>query len=473
MKSSISELPDDLVLKILSFLSTKHAVATSLLSKRWKSLWTKVPRLKYDVKDRTRSFERFLDKSLLAHQSLLLESLYFTIDFTLWNKDIGPWIRTALHHHHCHLRELEIDASLTRTLLPPELFTCKTLVVLKLDGTAIDLVEPLTTVCLPSLETLHVDSSRLFDSGSLQMLLSSCKFLTDLIIIMGSRFAAAEFNVSWCKTLVSLKLQGLKDVIISNSISSSSSGVSSLPFLKTLHVARMVNLNNDSFCRLLSNCPLLSDLTLEEKTSDLLLNLDIDMPCLQRLLIITKVKGSTHLCALLSNYIPKLAIIAPSFKYFNIHELLHNKYTCFYVRVRLTRDPSELEDTSIFRWILHLELSIGSERSGEMLVDLLQLSIKLMVLKLKNVFERNYLYLWDPPSSVPECLLSSLEVLEWRGYTGVYGDRELVSYLLNHALCLKTAKIFSEPYDVGNKQQTVKDLAAMSRGSNSCELVLK
>lgn len=133
IESSITVLPDDLVLKILSFLSTKHAVATSLMSKRWKSLWTMVPRLKYCTMFRIaqdHSNDFLTSHCLRAHQSHLLESLYFTVDFILWNKDIGPWIRTALHHHHCHLRELEIDACLSKTLLPPELFTCKTLVVL-------------------------------------------------------------------------------------------------------------------------------------------------------------------------------------------------------------------------------------------------------------------------------------------------------------------------------------------------------
>ncbi|CAA7060520.1 unnamed protein product [Microthlaspi erraticum] len=475
-KRNISELPDELVLKILSFLSTKHAVATSLLSKRWKSVWTMVPRLKYEVKGNSYRSERFLDESLFAHQSHFLESISLTIDAY---KDIGPWIRTALHHHHCHLREIKIDANyIARTKLPPEMFTCKTLVVLKLKGIVMDVVEPLTTVCLPSLETLHVvSSSRLFDSGSLRMLLSSCNVLTDLIIISKSTFYDDDvFDVSWCKTLVSLKLEGFKDVIMSrsNRISSPEAPTpSSLPFLKTLHASRMVNSKKDSFRRLLSNCPLLSDLALEEKTSRVLLNSDIAMPCLQRLSIITKVKDSTHLCKLLNSYISKLATIAPSFKYFDIHELLFDTRTCFCARVRLTRDPSTLEDARIFLRIVHLEMCIRSERSGKMLVHLLQCFINLKVLKLiKHVYEQGFLYVWEPPRSVPECLLSSLEVLEWRGYTGVYGDRELVSYLLNHALCLKTAKISSEPYVVGNKQQTLKDLAAMSRGSKPCELVL-
>ncbi|EFH52640.1 F-box family protein [Arabidopsis lyrata subsp. lyrata] len=416
--SCINELPDDLILKILSFLSTKHVVVTSLLSKEWKSLWTRVPILKYDVRDHTRFFERFLDKSLLSHQSHVLESLHVKLSVTLWNKDIGPWISTALRHHHCHLRELEIDACIVHTLLPPELFTCETLVVLKLKGIVIDVEAPLTTVCLPSLKTLHIDHSSLFDFESLQMLLSSCNFLTDLMVTRESRFFFAEFDVSWCKTLVALKLEGLKDVI------SIYSSAVCLPFLKTLHVARMVDFSNDSFCRLLSKCPVLSDLTLEEKTSDVLLNLDIDMPYLQRLSIITIVDDPKHLCSLLTNYTRKLAIIAPSFKFFNIQELVYAGYQ-YIVRVRL--GVPTLEDANIFRRIVHLELSICSERYGGMLVDLLLCFIKLVVLKLENVYLLTPLGRWEPPSLVPECLLSSLEALEWKGYTGRYGDKDVGS----------------------------------------------
>ena len=45
----ISEFPDELLLKILSFLPSKDVVATSAISKRWKSLWKEVNTFRYDA----------------------------------------------------------------------------------------------------------------------------------------------------------------------------------------------------------------------------------------------------------------------------------------------------------------------------------------------------------------------------------------------------------------------------------------
>ncbi|KAL0750426.1 hypothetical protein Bca101_032429 [Brassica carinata] len=77
---------------------------------------------------------------------------------------------------------------------------------------------------------------------------------------------------------------------------------------------------------------------------------------------------------------------------------------------------------------------------------------------------------WKPPSSVPTCLLSSLQTLEWREYTGTCAEKEVLSYLLKHALCLKTAKIINESCGLFKK---MKDLLSMPRGSTTCRLVLK
>ncbi|GMN64166.1 hypothetical protein TIFTF001_033232 [Ficus carica] len=46
-ENRISELPDAIILHILSFLPTLDAVRMSVLSKRWRSMWTLVPVLDF------------------------------------------------------------------------------------------------------------------------------------------------------------------------------------------------------------------------------------------------------------------------------------------------------------------------------------------------------------------------------------------------------------------------------------------
>ncbi|KAF5782341.1 putative F-box domain, leucine-rich repeat domain superfamily, F-box-like domain superfamily [Helianthus annuus] len=47
----LSSLPDDLILKTLSFIDTKHAIRTSVLSSRWRYIWTSTPRLDFSTRD--------------------------------------------------------------------------------------------------------------------------------------------------------------------------------------------------------------------------------------------------------------------------------------------------------------------------------------------------------------------------------------------------------------------------------------
>lgn len=58
----ISRLPDALIHQILSFIDTKYAVQTSVLSKRWISIWKSLPDLNFDRSSFSHeNTERFID----------------------------------------------------------------------------------------------------------------------------------------------------------------------------------------------------------------------------------------------------------------------------------------------------------------------------------------------------------------------------------------------------------------------------
>ncbi|KAH0896982.1 LOW QUALITY PROTEIN: hypothetical protein HID58_046550 [Brassica napus] len=155
----MSGLSDDLLVKILSFVPTKVAVSTSVLSKRWECLWMWVPTfedINTDIKDRYRVS---VHKNLLSHRAPIIESLRLKFCLgSLQPEDIKQWVVSRC------VRVLST-----------------TLVTLKLEGNKI-LVDVPPTVCLPSLATLQLLCVTYFDEASLRMLLSNCPVLEDLVI---------------------------------------------------------------------------------------------------------------------------------------------------------------------------------------------------------------------------------------------------------------------------------------------------
>lgn len=121
----ISDLSDDLLLNVLS-LPTRDVVGTMLLSKRWKFLWTMVPKLHFDdsFKDYYygdedygidgenrfpyRRFRQYVDRFVVLHKSSVIETLTFELGPVSSTDDLATWIRIALARQ---VRELEIHRS--------------------------------------------------------------------------------------------------------------------------------------------------------------------------------------------------------------------------------------------------------------------------------------------------------------------------------------------------------------------------
>jgi hypothetical protein len=51
---------------------------------------------------------------------------------------------------------------------------------------------------------------------------------------------------------------------------------------------------------------------------------------------------------------------------------------------------------------------------------------------------------WNQPSSVPECLLSSLQIFKWPQYLGRPEDRDIAVYILKNARHLKKTTILAD-----------------------------
>ena len=80
---------------------------------------------------------------------------------------------------------------------------------------------------------------------------------------------------------------------------------------------------------------------------------------------------------------------------------------------------------------------------------------------------------WNQPSTVPECLLSRMQTLNLSEYTGEPQEREIVVYILKHAVHLKTATIKSSSELGVTKSDMLKELELSSRASAACQLMFE
>ncbi|CAN6448417.1 unnamed protein product [Victoria cruziana] len=198
----IDDLPDSVLLHILCFLPIKAAVRTSVLSKRWRYLYTAIPSLEFDHKDFPLSMEEavrqklnqldspingadlftVLNQFVLCHDGRLNS---FNLSLTLKNDSerrlLGRWIRHIIAAKK--VEEVDLETFLRDTpnscyRLPLTAFSCHSVLKLRLSRCYFDPQES-GEVVFSHLRTLILHDT-LTDEGLTSRMLSACPQLENL-----------------------------------------------------------------------------------------------------------------------------------------------------------------------------------------------------------------------------------------------------------------------------------------------------
>ncbi|KAL7250632.1 hypothetical protein ACSBR1_012620 [Camellia fascicularis] len=185
-KDRISNLPDEILSHILCFMPTKYAARTSLLSTRWKSIWTSVHIIdlcsfsERGHNEQSSGFMDSVDRLLLLRNSPNLNKFRLRCRFGYYNPyRLNSWICTVIK---LNVKDLVLNFEIDQLVveLPRSLFTSVNLVVLKLAGDVFFRFP--MPVFWPSLKVLYVHSLTFLDDDSFQNILSGCPVLEELDI---------------------------------------------------------------------------------------------------------------------------------------------------------------------------------------------------------------------------------------------------------------------------------------------------
>ncbi|GMN64164.1 hypothetical protein TIFTF001_033228 [Ficus carica] len=201
----ISELPEAIIIHILSFLPTLNAVRTSLLSKRWRHMWTSVPaidicdsrdipclRRRDEGNSGRKKFYNFVDMCL-KHQyaDTTISKFRLSVNYYGGSSRVDDWLR-FLGKKTVQELELHVLPMKARYCLPHSIINFRSLTLIKLTGLALVNFAPTS---LPSLKELCLSYIQM-DDRVLNNLLLSCIFLETL-------------QVHYCYGLVNPKVSSL------------------------------------------------------------------------------------------------------------------------------------------------------------------------------------------------------------------------------------------------------------------------
>ncbi|KAM5577394.1 F-box/FBD/LRR-repeat protein [Rosa sericea] len=440
----ISELPDGVLCHILSFLPTIDVVRTTILSTRWKNIWTSVCNLDFSDQDfpptwtSSDRFVTFVDRALSLCSSSDIQKFRIKQSRVSYFSDedlsrFESWICTAIRHN---VVELNLFVGVEDYLelkykMPQSLFHSKTLVSLKLFESCFSYVPP-TTGCFPSLKFLS--AAFVFpDTQSMENLFSHCPVLEDLTILAS---LGDQDNLS-----VNIFTPELKKLSIN------------------LHTYSIEGKDRLSSC--IINAP---------KLETLYLKMDgLTYYFLEKAQFLAQARLEfNHRCkdnpAFADHAIKLLGGIS------SVQELLLSVYS--------------LEVCSLpnFNNLTTLELALQESQYWELLIEMLKRSPNLECLELCYdgvTWREEYGDQWNPvnpPELVPTCLSSHLTSISIWEFKGQLDEMEVVKYLLQNGVVLKKMNIFTESNSEGllySLDELRKEFSVFPKGSKDCRVIIE
>nr|GEV52258.1 hypothetical protein [Tanacetum cinerariifolium] len=132
----LSNLPDDLIHKIFSSIGIKQAIEMTVLSSRWRYVWTSMPCLDFSSQDflTVRKFSKFVTRALSGrNKKVQLSSVMLGFRGTTNHRFVKQIIKYAVSHDVPQLSVKALDCK-RKSELPLSLFSSRSLKHLTLTG---------------------------------------------------------------------------------------------------------------------------------------------------------------------------------------------------------------------------------------------------------------------------------------------------------------------------------------------------